>query len=224
MCARLRALRGFAVNNLGTLLWLYAVVVVQHQTSGALAARHAGLKAVALYHPQWHVGVKAGFGARRSALVEDKAPLHRAAHSWGRQAGRREEEDTESGSENRKPEAGAVPTAENITVTCERAQSQLTAQRRAPPLQHHAALPAAAGVGLQRVAQTLVGVGPAGAQVVHAGAVPGLRRHHAVARLEGGRLQHLAAGVGALPRLVAGVFAGVHVLAGSAGSCRVAPV
>lgn len=79
--AQLRALRGVAVNNLGTLFWLYAVVVVQDQTSGALAARHAGLEAVALYHPQWHVGVKAGFGARRSALVEHKAPLHRTAHS-----------------------------------------------------------------------------------------------------------------------------------------------
>lgn len=79
--AQLRALRGVAVNNLGTLFWLYAVVVVQDQTSGALTARHAGLEAVALYHPQWHVGVKAGFGARRSALVEHKAPLHRTAHS-----------------------------------------------------------------------------------------------------------------------------------------------
>lgn len=87
--AQLRALRGVAVNNLGTLFWLYAVVVVQDQTSGALAARHAGLEAVALYHPQWHVGVKAGFGARRSALVEHKASLHRTAHSWGRQPGRR---------------------------------------------------------------------------------------------------------------------------------------
>lgn len=82
---QLRALRGVAVNDLGALLWLYAVVVVQDQASGALAARHAGLEAVALYHPQWHVGVKAGFGARRSALVEHKAPLHGTAHSCGRQ-------------------------------------------------------------------------------------------------------------------------------------------
>lgn len=95
--AQRRALRGVAVNNLGTLFWLYAVVVVQDQTSGALAARHAGLEAVALYHPQWHVGVKAGFGARRSALVEHKAPLHRTAHSWGRQPERRKK--TQSGSE-----------------------------------------------------------------------------------------------------------------------------
>lgn len=87
--AELRALRGAAVNNLGTLFGMYAVVAVQDQTSGALAARHAGFEAVALYHPQWHVGVKAGFGTRRSALVEHKAPLHGAAHSWGREPERR---------------------------------------------------------------------------------------------------------------------------------------
>lgn len=87
-CA-LGALRRVAVNNLGTLFCRYAVVVVQDQTSGALAARHAGLETVALYHPQWHVGVKAGFGARRSALVKHKSPLHWTAHSWGRQAQRR---------------------------------------------------------------------------------------------------------------------------------------
>lgn len=109
-------------------------------------------------------------------------------------------------------------------IACDWRASQLTAQRRAPPLQHDAGLPAAAGVGLQRVAQTLVGVGPAGAQVVHAGTVPGLRRHHAVAGLEGGRLQHLAAGVSALPRLVTGVFAGVDVLSRTAGRSRVASV
>lgn len=73
-------------------------------------------------------------------------------------------------------------------ATNKQAKSQLTTQRRAPPLQHDAGLPAAAGVGLQRVAQTLVSIGSTGTQVVHTGAVPGLRRHHTVAGLEGGRL------------------------------------
>lgn len=45
-----------------------------------------------------------------------------------------------------------------------------------------------------------------------------------MAGLEGGGLQHLAAGVSALPRLVTGVLAGVDVLTGNAGRGRVASV
>ena len=77
------------MNDLGALFGLYAVVVVENQAGGALAARHAGFEAVALYQPQRHVNVKAGHRARRSTLVKHKAPLHRTAHSWGRQRPRR---------------------------------------------------------------------------------------------------------------------------------------
>lgn len=94
--------------------------------------------------------------------------------------------------------------------------TELTTQRRTPPLQDDSGLATAAGVGLQRVAQTLVSVGPTRTQVVHAGAVPRLWRHHVVAGLKGGRFQHLAACVSALLSLVACVLAGVNVLAGAA--------
>lgn len=116
------------MNNLGTLFGLYAVVVVQDQTGGALAARHAGLETVALYHPQWHIGVKAGFGARRSALVEHKAPLHWTAHSWGRQAERKQ-------SQTVKLETAEASTAQHqVTFQTHRTEtSSSTAARRRPP-------------------------------------------------------------------------------------------
>lgn len=102
--------------------------------------------------------------------------------------------------------------------------TELTTQRCAPPLQDDSSLSALTGVGLQRVAQALVGVGPACAEVVHAGPVPRLRRHHAVAGLKGGRFQHLAASVSTLLSLVACVFAGVDVLAGATRRERAASV
>lgn len=71
--------------DLGALFWMYAVVVVQHQSSRTLAAWDTGLEAVALYHPQWYSHVKAGYRAWGTALVKHKAPLHRTAHSCGRQ-------------------------------------------------------------------------------------------------------------------------------------------
>lgn len=80
------------MNDLGALLWLYTVVVVQNQASGTLAAWHAGLEAVALYHSQWHVHVKAGYGTWGSTFVKHKAPLHWTAHSCGRQRQRRNNE------------------------------------------------------------------------------------------------------------------------------------
>lgn len=93
----------------------------------------------------------------------------------------------------------------------------LTTQRWASPLQDDSGLSALTGVGLQCITQTLVRIGPAGTQVVHAGRVPRLRRHHAVARLEDGRLQDLTASVSPLLGLVACVFTGIHILTGATG-------
>lgn len=70
------------MNDLGTLLWLNAVVVVENQTSRTLAAGDAGLETVALYHPQWYVDIKASYRTRRATLIKHKAPLYRTAHSW----------------------------------------------------------------------------------------------------------------------------------------------
>ncbi|KAG7216098.1 hypothetical protein INR49_007850, partial [Caranx melampygus] len=55
------------------------------QTSRTLAAGDAGLEAVALYHPQWYVDIKAGHRTWGTTLVKHKAPLHRTAHSCERQ-------------------------------------------------------------------------------------------------------------------------------------------
>lgn len=79
------------MDDLGALFWLYTVVVVQNQPGRTLAAWHTGLEAVAFYHPQWHIDVKAGYGTRGSALIEHKAPLHWTAHSCGRQQHRKKE-------------------------------------------------------------------------------------------------------------------------------------
>lgn len=155
-----------------TLIWMDAVVVVENQSCGTLTAGDTGLETVALYHPQWHIFVKAGDGTQRAALVEHEAPLHRTAHS----------------------------------TEC-----------RTPPLQHHAGLSALTGVGLQSVTQTLVGVGPAGTQVVHTGPVPGLRRDHAMTGFEHRRLQHLTASVRRLLSLETRVFTGVNILPRVAG-------
>lgn len=70
-----------AVNDLGALFWLNAVVVMENQTSRTLAAWDAGLEAVALYHPQLYVNIKACYRTRRATLVKYEAPIHRAAHS-----------------------------------------------------------------------------------------------------------------------------------------------
>lgn len=73
-----------AMNDLGALFWRDAVVVMKNQTSRTLAARDAGLEAVALYHSQWYVNINACYWTRWAALVKHKAPLHRTAHSWQR--------------------------------------------------------------------------------------------------------------------------------------------
>lgn len=73
------------MNDLRTLLRPYAVAVVQNQTRRTLAAWHTRLKAVALYHPQWYVHIKAGHGAGGSTLIKHKAPLHWTSNSCGRQ-------------------------------------------------------------------------------------------------------------------------------------------
>lgn len=101
---------------------------------------------------------------------------------------------------------------------------KLTAQRGTPPLQDDTGLSALTRVGLQCVTQTLISVGPAGAQVVHTGSVPGLRRHHAMAGLKGSRLQNLAASVSPLPGLIARLFARVDVLTRKTGGERVAAI
>lgn len=73
--------------NLGALFSLYAVVVVENQTSGTLAAWDTGLEAVTLNHTQWYVNIKAGYGTRGATLIKDKAPFHWTAHSceWQQQ-------------------------------------------------------------------------------------------------------------------------------------------
>lgn len=82
---RYEPLGSIAVDDPRTLLRPYAVAVVENQASGTLAAWYTGLKAVALYHPQWYIHVHAGYRAGGAALVKDKAPLHWTSHSCGRQ-------------------------------------------------------------------------------------------------------------------------------------------
>lgn len=74
-----------AVDNLGTLFWLDAGVVVQNQTGGTLAAWDAGLETGALYDPEWYVIVEAGNWTGRSTFIKHKAPLQRTANSCRRE-------------------------------------------------------------------------------------------------------------------------------------------
>lgn len=80
------------MDDLGALFRLYAVVVVQNQSSRTLAAWDTGLEAVGLYHPERHGHVEAGYGTRGSALVKHKAPLRWTADSCIRQRRRENKE------------------------------------------------------------------------------------------------------------------------------------
>lgn len=83
---------------------------------------------------------------------------------------------------------------------------------------------ALAGIGLQDLAETVVRAGsPTGAEVVDAGSEEGLRGHGGMAAREGGRLQHLATGVGLFAGTVPGFFAGICIqrVGAAVGPCSV---